>query len=224
MNRQWSEENRRMQIQLRRRETFDAGMDTLFALREQLMQTLCAFRGELCREDFSAMPFPNANGYHSKTIAYSIWHIFRIEDIVAHCVIRKETQVLSSGGYQGRIRSPIITTGNELAGRQIAAFSAQLDLDALYAYAAEVKESTEALLKGLPYDALKQKIPPDRREHCAGSGRGQQRRECRLADRFLVRQGCARSDPDAVFTPLDHAHRGMPAHSGRASKEKTGNL
>lgn len=164
MNRQWSEENKRMQTQLQRRETFDAGMDTLFALREQLMQTLCAFRGELCREDFSAMPFPNANGYHSKTIAYSIWHIFRIEDIVAHCVIGKEAQVLSSGGYQDRIRSPIITTGNELAGRQIAAFSAQLDLDALYAYAAEVKESTEALLRSLSYDALKQKIPPDRRE------------------------------------------------------------
>lgn len=34
MNRQWSEENRRMQTQLRRRETFDAGMDTLLALRE----------------------------------------------------------------------------------------------------------------------------------------------------------------------------------------------
>lgn len=164
MNQQWSEQNKRMQTQLRRRETFDEGMNTLRALREQLMQTLCSFRGELRREDFSAIPFPNANGYHSKTIAYSIWHIFRIEDIVAHCVIGEEAQVFSAGGYQNRICSPIITTGNELAGQQIAGFSEQLDLDALYAYAAEVKESTEALLRGLSYDAMKQKIPPDRRE------------------------------------------------------------
>lgn len=170
MNQQWSEQNKRMQTQLRRRETFDEGMNTLCALREQLMQTLCSFRGELRREDFSAMPFPNANGYHSKTIAYSIWHIFRIEDIVAHCVIGEEAQVFSAGGYQNRIRSPIITTGNELTGQQIARFSAQLDLDALYAYAAEVKESTEALLGGLSYDALKQKIPTERREFVRALG------------------------------------------------------
>lgn len=24
------------------------------------------------------------DGYHSKTLGYSIWHIFRIEDIVVH--------------------------------------------------------------------------------------------------------------------------------------------
>ena len=42
--------------------------------------------------DFYAMPFPKVNGYHSKTIAYSIWHIFRIKDIVANSLIRQEEE------------------------------------------------------------------------------------------------------------------------------------
>jgi hypothetical protein len=30
------------------------------------------FKEELSQDDFSAMPFMNAKGYHSKTIAYSL--------------------------------------------------------------------------------------------------------------------------------------------------------
>lgn len=37
-----------------------------------------------------AILFVNADGYHSKTIAYSLYHIFRIEDIVAHTVIAQK--------------------------------------------------------------------------------------------------------------------------------------
>lgn len=105
------------------------GIDTLFSLRSRLMQTLVSFREELCREDFNAIPFPNADGYHSKTIAYSIWHIFRIEDIVANTLIGGTQQAFFSGNYQQRIRWPGITTGNELVKQQIADFSKQLDLE-----------------------------------------------------------------------------------------------
>lgn len=170
MNREWSELNKTMQAQIRRKDTYPSGMDTLSALRDHLSQTLLSFRRELPRADFDAIPFLNAEGYHSKTIAYSIWHIFRIEDIVAHTLIGGDEQVFFSGGYQARIHSPLITTGNELAGQEIADFSARLDLDALYAYAAEVKESTEALLRTLPYEALKEKIPPERKERLKNLG------------------------------------------------------
>lgn len=30
-----------------------------------------------------------------------------------------------------------------------------------------------------------------------------------MAHRLLVRQGCPRTDTDAVLAPLDHAHRGV---------------
>lgn len=165
MNQEWSELNKTMQAQIKKKDTYKAGMDTLLSLRSRLMQTLVSFKEELCREDFHAIPFINADGYHSKTIAYSIWHIFRIEDIVVHTVIKEDEQVFFAGNYQKRINSTIITTGNELMKQQIADFSRQLNLEELYAYIFEVRESTEEMLKRLPYDELKRRIPEERKEY-----------------------------------------------------------
>lgn len=164
MNKTWSALNKTMQAQIKGKDTFEAGLNTLFDLRKQLMEVLTALRAELSRKDFNAIPFKNAGGYHSKTIAYSIWHIFRIEDIVAHTLIDGSEQMFFSGNYRARIHSPIITTGNELVKEQIADFSKQLDLNELYAYIFEVKDSTEQILGRLSCDALKRKIPEERKE------------------------------------------------------------
>ncbi len=163
MNKEWSELNKTMQAQIKKKDTWLDGVDTLISLRNQLMDTLLSFKDDLKREDFDAMPYINADGYHSKNIAYSIWHIFRIEDIVAHTLVAGDEQVFFTGDYQKRINSPIITTGNELIKEQISDFSKQLDIDELYAYIQEVKKSTEEIVKGLSYDMLKQKVSEDRK-------------------------------------------------------------
>ena len=165
MNKEWSELNKTMQTQIRKNDTYEAGIDTLFELRNRLMKILTVFYSELNREEFNAIPFLNADGYHSKTIAYSIWHIFRIEDIVAHILINEGEQVFCTGGYQERINSPIITTGNELEKQQIADFSMQLNLKELYSYIFEVKASTERILKSLSYDEMKKKVSKERKEY-----------------------------------------------------------
>ncbi|WP_028516574.1 phage head-tail adapter protein [Ruminococcus flavefaciens] len=165
MNKEWSELNKTMQIQLKKSETYNNGIETLFELRKQLIQVIDLFRCELSRADFNAIPFINAEGYHSKTIAYSLWHIFRIEDIVAHSLINEDEQVFFSEKYNKRINSPIITTGNELVKQQIADFSEQLDIDELYAYISEVKKSTERIIKTLSFDDLKRKISDERKDY-----------------------------------------------------------
>ncbi|MCR5847867.1 MAG: phage head-tail adapter protein [Lachnospiraceae bacterium] len=164
MNKEWSELNKTMQNRIKKKDTYEAGIDTLVDLRNNLWDTIESFKEELSREDFNAIPFIGADGYHSKTIAYSLWHIFRIEDIVAHTLIKEDEQVFFKGDYQKRIGSPIITTGNELVGSEIAEFSKGLDLDELYNYISDVKQSTESLLKDIPYDDLKKKITEERKE------------------------------------------------------------
>ncbi|MBD5493746.1 MAG: phage head-tail adapter protein [Lachnospiraceae bacterium] len=165
MNKEWSELNKTMQSQIKRKDTYEAGIATLFNLRNQLIQVFASFNDELSREEFDAIPFINADGYHSKTIAYSMWHIFRIEDIVAHVLIAEDEQVFFAGNYQERINSPIITTGNELVKQQIADFSKQLNLKDLYSYIFEVKESTEKILRSLFFDDLKKKVSEERKEY-----------------------------------------------------------
>ena len=164
MNKEWSELNKLMQAQIKKKDSFDEGIDSLIKLRNELWKTTCAFKENLERDDFNSIPFVNAEGYHSKTIAYSLWHIFRIEDIVAHTLIKEDEQVFFKGKYQKRIGSPIITTGNELVKQEIAEFSKKLDLDELYNYIYDVKESTDSILKELSYDDLKSKISEDKKE------------------------------------------------------------
>lgn len=158
MNKEWSELNKIMQMKIGKEATFREGMEVLLELRRQLFHELSQMKTELSRDTFNAIPFLHADGYHSKTIAYSIWHIFRIEDIVAHTLIGRDEQIFFSGDYQKRTGAPIITTGNELVGQQIADFSETLNLDELYRYITDVKKSTEDMLKGLSFADLKHKM------------------------------------------------------------------
>lgn len=53
MNKEWSELNKTMQTQIKKKDTYETGINTLFDLRNRLMETLTSFNKELCREDFT---------------------------------------------------------------------------------------------------------------------------------------------------------------------------
>ena len=158
MDKNWSEMNKEMQALLSKQATFQDGIRKLQALRNSLFEQITQIVNNFPEEAFYQMPFAGAEGYHSKTLAYSIWHIFRIEDIVAHEMIAEDQQVLFGQGFLEAIQSPIMTTGNELSGDQIAAFSRQLNIQALYRYAREVMQSTDRILTALDYPGLKRKF------------------------------------------------------------------
>ena len=158
MDKNWSEMNREMQALLAKKATFSDGIGRLLELRKSIFEQITQIVDTFPEKAFDQMPFAGADGYHSKSLAYSIWHIFRIEDIVAHEMIAGDRQDLFDGGYAETVRSPIITTGNELKGDEIAVFSGQLDVKELYRYARDVTGSTNRILTGLEYADLKRKF------------------------------------------------------------------
>ena len=164
MNKEWAEMNKTIQLQIKKKDTFAMGIDTLLKLRGLLMEQIMQFKNELSLDDFSAMPYMNAKGYHSKTIAYSLWHIFRIEDIVAHSLIAGDEQILFREDYQRRIKSPIITTANELVKEEIGEFSKKLSIEELYNYITEVDVSTTQILTELTYSDIKAKMSDEKRK------------------------------------------------------------
>lgn len=164
MNKEWSEANKIIQTQLKKEATFQEAISHLINLRESLFHEISRLHKVLKREDFDAIPFINANGYHNKTIAYSIWHVVRIEDIVTHTLIAQDEQIFFQGGYSSRIHAPLITTGNELRKQQIVAFSKALDMDELYQYAKEVKESSDDIIMKLSFSDTKRKVSDIDRE------------------------------------------------------------
>lgn len=163
MNKEWSDLNKIMQWQIKKRDNYSLGIETLIELRKLLMEQMLQFKNELEEPDFSAMPFVNANGYHNKTIAYSLWHIFRIEDIVTNTLIADREQVFFEKDYQKRMNSPIITTGNELVKEQIGEFSKQLNIDELYQYITDVDEATTSIIMSLEFEDMKTKVTDKKR-------------------------------------------------------------
>ena len=170
MDKHWSEMNKEMQALIAKKATFKDGIGKLLELRKSLFEQITQIVTTFPEEAFWQMPFAGAEGYHSKTLAYSIWHIFRIEDIVAHEMIAEDQQVLFRLDFQTAIRSPIITTGNELAGEEIVDFSKQLNIQVLYRYAQEVMQSTDRILMGLEYSDLKQRFGEEMREKLLRTG------------------------------------------------------
>ena len=155
MNKDWSDKNKKMQALLGKKASFAEGVEALIDLRNDLFSQITSIVNTYPKEAFYQMPFAGADGYHSKTLAYSMWHIFRIEDIVAHTLIGGDEQVIFAGEWQKKTNSPIITTGNELKGEEIAEFSKKLDVKALYEYCKAVMDSTNELLHRLSQEDLK---------------------------------------------------------------------
>ena len=170
MDKNWSELNKEMQALIAKKATFKEGISKLLELRKRLFEQITQIVTTFPEEAFYRMPFAGAEGYHSKTLAYSLWHIFRIEDIVEHTLILKDSQVLFTEKWQRRINSPIITTGNELKGEEIAEFSAKLDVRALYEYCRAVMDSTNELLRKLQFFDLKRKFTDEDRERIIETG------------------------------------------------------
>ena len=164
MDKSWSENNKEIQKLLTKEATFKEAIQKLLAFREEMFEQITQIVSGYPDEAFAKMPFAGADGYHSKTIAYSIWHIFRIEDIVAHEMIAGDSQILFTHDFHNRIGAPIITTGNELQGNEIAEFSEKLNIKELYLYVKAVKESTDQILGDLTYKDLKQKFGGDVKE------------------------------------------------------------
>ncbi|MCR5592028.1 MAG: DUF3795 domain-containing protein [Lachnospiraceae bacterium] len=164
MDKDWSEKNKEIQKFISKEATFKEAVQKLIEFRKELFQQITWIVEGYPEKAFFQMPFAGARGYHSKTLAYSIWHIFRIEDIVAHEMIAEDEQILFGEKYLEKIASPIITTGNELEGNDIAEFSEKLNVQELYLYAKAVKESTDQLILRLQYKDLKRKFDEDTRK------------------------------------------------------------
>ena len=163
MNKFFSDLNKQMQLELKKKETFADGIKSLLLLRSELFKIVETFFAELSAEDFSKMPFPKSKGNDNATIAWAIFHTFRIEDIVCNTLLKNENQIFFEKDFAKRLNSKIITTGNELSNEQMIAFSKVLNIQELYNYAKLVKETSEKMILELSFENLKTKIPEERK-------------------------------------------------------------
>ena len=165
MNKDFSALNKLMQDNLKKEFTFSDGIKNLLQLRNKLMEEIDLIFQTTSQEKFFALPFPKSKGNSNATIAWSIYHIFRIEDIVCNSLINNKTQIFFEKDFQNRMNSSIITTGNELSNEQMIEFSKVLNIQELYNYAKLVKENSEKMMLELSFEQTKAKIPEEKKEY-----------------------------------------------------------
>ena len=158
MDKEWSEKNKKMQTLISKEATFSEGINLLLELRGNLFEQISSIIKTFPPVAFYQLPFGHGDKNHNSTLAWSLWHLFRIEDIVAHTLILKDRQILFESNWIEKINSPIITTGNELDGEAMIDFSKKLNVKALYEYCKAVMDSSNELLKSLQFSDLKRKF------------------------------------------------------------------
>lgn len=167
MNKEWSEQNKKMQGLLKKA-TFDEGIQELLELRNTLFAEMLFWRDQVTAEEFALNPFYgkkiNQSANHNASLAWSLWHVFRIEDIVVHTLINKDEQILLKNKFAKKMNATSITTGNEQSDEELLTFSKKLKVDVLYDYIQEVKASTDDWLKSISYEDLKQKFTDEDKE------------------------------------------------------------
>ena len=163
MNLSWSELNKNIQTELKKKEIFSQGINSLIFLRNEIFTVVENLFSDLFQNDFSLLPFPKSKVNDNATIAWSIFHLFRIEDIVCNSLIKNQQQIFFQNEYDKRLNSKIITTGNEFTNEQMIKFSKELNIKELFTYAKEVKLNSDKMILELNYESLKTKIPEERK-------------------------------------------------------------
>ena len=164
MDNEWSEKNKKMQMLISKEVTFADGITLLIELRAELFEQITSIVKTFPPVAFYQMPFGSGDGNHHTTLAWSLWHLFRIEDIVGHELILKNEQILLQDDWLDKTKSPVITTANELDGDAMIEFSKALDIKAVYEYCKAVMESTDEMLAGLQFSDLKKKFTEEEKE------------------------------------------------------------
>ena len=169
MDNEWSEKNKKMQMLISKEATFADGIKLLLELRAEIFEQITSIVKTFPSVAFYQMPFGSGDGNHHTTLAWSLWHLFRIEDIVSHTLILNDGQILFKDDWLNKTKSPVITTVNELDGDAMIEFSKALDIKATYEYCKAVMESTNEMLAGLQFEDLKKEFTEEDKERLVAS-------------------------------------------------------
>lgn len=109
----------------------------------------------LASEDYSVMPTEK-----DETIAWHLWHIARIEDLVGNLLIAEQSQIFNDE-WMVKLNVTVRDTGNAMTDKQIIDFSEQVNKQELVNYRNAVGCQTRKTIKSLTPNDLKRKPKAD---------------------------------------------------------------
>ena len=94
-----------------------------------------------------------------ETIAWSLWHLARIEDLTMNFLVAGQAQLFNPA-WKKKLHAPIDDTGNALTDDEIMNLSNVLDMGMLISYRNAVGARTQEIVKNLSAADLKRKVSP----------------------------------------------------------------
>jgi hypothetical protein len=91
---------------------------------------------------------------HHNSIVWLLWHIARGEDFMINTCVRGVPEVFDRGGWQTRFGVSRRDIGTGMTDKEVAEFSAHVDVAAVRAYRAAVAQETRAGLTARDFDDL----------------------------------------------------------------------
>ena len=165
MDKNYSERHKVILSQLKKEISFEEGIKNLIDLREDLfLNRVEKYFSRLSKDDFCKIPFAGSPGNKDATISWSIYHVFRIEDIICHNFISNDEQIFFAQNYQKKMNCSVITTANEMNDEQMIEFSKDLNPDELFSYAKEVKNVSQKVLSNLTFKQAKEKVSEQQKQ------------------------------------------------------------
>lgn len=165
MDKNYSERHKVILSQLKKEIFFEGGIKNLIDLREDLfLNHVEKYFSRLSKDDFCKIPFAGSTGNKDATISWSIYHVFRIEDIICHNFISNDEQIFFAQNYQKKMNCSVITTANEMNDEQMIEFSKDLNPDELFSYAKEVKNVSQKVLSNLTFKQAKEKVSEQQKQ------------------------------------------------------------
>ena len=165
MDKNYSERHKVILSQLKKEISFEEGIKNLIDLREDLfLNHVEKYFSRLSKDDFCKIPFAGSTGNKDATISWSIYHVFRIEDIICHNFISNDEQIFFAQDYQKKMNCSVITTANEMNDEQMIEFSKDLNPDELFSYAKEVKNVSQKVLSNLTFKQAKEKVSEQQKQ------------------------------------------------------------
>lgn len=103
------------------------------------------------------------------SIAWHLWHITRIEDIIANILIADSSQILDKKWIK-KLNCSIIDTGNAMSKEDMVRFNKEINPDVLLEYRNTVGAGTNKILKQLTASDIKTKVERKRIERIFSEG------------------------------------------------------
>jgi len=97
-----------------------------------------------------------------QSIAWSIWHIARIEDVTVNVLVAGGEQVYTRDDWLKRMAIAVPSTGNLMGIVQVVELSQAIEFDALRAYRMAVGRRTRHIVQALSVEDIKTRVNPTR--------------------------------------------------------------